>query len=273
VYIAISNDETYVFKKTDNLDKVTKRAHEVIVPTLIALGLKPKRTHIFISTEDPRVYELAVKLSTKFTMSTINATFGFTHETNPGAVFYSVVQVAHILFPQLRAFGGPRPTVVPVGIDQDPYMRIARDAAEKIGLVKPSSTYNKFMWGLKEPGGKMSGSKPETAIFLTDTPEQARKKIMGAFSGGAASLAEHKKHGGNPDMDVACHYLYYMFETSDKKVNEIIENFRTGKLSSGDVKSILADKVTIFLRDFQKKFEKAKSQTDKFMIEGPKGLL
>jgi tryptophanyl-tRNA synthetase len=265
IFIPISNDETYVFRKSEDLEKATETAIEVAIPQIIALGFNPKRTKIFLSTKEPRVYELAVKLSMKATFSMMKAIFGFNDQTPPGQIFYGIVQASHILFPQLQDFGGPKPTVVPIGIDQDPYIRLARDIAEKIGMMKPGSTYNKFLPGIKGPDIKMSGSKPETAIFLTDSPETARKKIMGAFSGGGATLKEHREKGGNPDIDVACQYLYFLFEENDKKIDEIFHDFRSGKLSSGDVKGILADNVTKFLKNFQESVRKARTLVPKFL--------
>ncbi len=264
VYIPISDDETYVFKKAASIEQAIQNAYEKVIPDLVACGFDPKKTHIFISTRTPKLYELAVKLSTKTTFSTIKAIFGFTNETNPGQIFYAVMQSAHILFPQLHEYGGPKPVVVPIGIDQDPYMRLVRDIAEKVGMRKPSSTYHKFMPGLQ--GGKMSGSKPETCIYLTENPESARAKIMKAFSGGAATLKEHREKGGNPDIDIACQYLYYMFEEDDKKVKEIFADYRSGKLHTGDVKTYLADKVEKFLTDFQKRREAGKKHIDKFLM-------
>lgn len=265
VFIPISNDETYVFKKAKTIDDATKNAMEDVIPDIIAMGFDQKKTKIFISTKTPAVYELAVKISTKTTFSTIKAIFGFDNETNPGQIFYTIIQSAHILFPQLPEFGGPKPVVVPIGIDQDPYMRLVRDMAERSGFVKPSSTNHKFLPGLH--GGKMSGSKPETCIYLNEKPDMARKKIMRAFSGGAASLKEHKEKGGNPEIDVACQYLKFMFEENDKKLNSIFEGYRNGSVTSGDVKNMLADKVVSFLKEHQKKKEKAKKQIDRFLIE------
>lgn len=264
VFIPISNDETYVFRKADSIEKATENAMEKVIPDIIALGFEPKRTKIFISTKTAKAYELAVKLSTKTTFSTIKAIFGFNNETNPGQIFYTIMQSAHILFPQLEENGGPRPTVVPIGIDQDPYMRLVRDIADKAGFIKPSSTYHKFLIGLQ--GGKMSGSKPHTCIYLTDTPEAAKKKIMGAFSGGAGTLEEHRKKGGNPDIDVACQYLYCMFEENDEKVREIFEGYRKGSITSGEVKKMLADKVVKFLEEHQKKRKRAVNQMDKYLM-------
>ncbi|MBI4018142.1 MAG: tryptophan--tRNA ligase [Candidatus Aenigmarchaeota archaeon] len=265
VFIPISNDETYVFKKQASLEKATQIAYEQVIPDIIALGFKKKKTHIFVSTEERRVYELAVKLSAKTTFSTIKAIFGFDNETNPGAIFYTIVQAAHILLPQLQDFGGPKPTVVPIGIDQDPYMRLSRDLAEKAGFVKPSSTYHKFMLGLQ--GGKMSGSKPETCIYLNEKPDSVRRKVWRAFSGGGATLQEHKEKGGNPDIDVACQYLYFLFEESDKKVSEIFSGYRNGSVFTGEVKELLIKRITDFLKEHQKAREKAKKHVDDYMLK------
>ena len=112
----------------------------------------------------------------------------------------------------------------------------------------------------------MSGSKPETCIYLTDSPETARKKIMRAFSGGAGSLEEHRKHGGNPDIDVAFQYLYAMFEDDDKKIEKIRQDYKTGAMTSGEMKSYLAAKVVKFLKSHQKAREKAKKSIGKYML-------
>ncbi|MBI5061829.1 MAG: tryptophan--tRNA ligase [Candidatus Aenigmarchaeota archaeon] len=264
VFIPISNDETYVFRKKETLEEATKNALENAIPDIIALGFDPKKTKIFISTQYRKVYELAVKLSTKTTFSTIKALFGFTNETNPGQIFYSIVQSAHILLPQTEEFGGPKPVVVPIGIDQDPYMRLVRDIAERAGFMKPSSTYHKFFPGLQ--GGKMSSSDKNSCIFLSDKPEDVEKKIMRAFSGGAPSLEEHRRKGGNPDVDIACQYLYFFFEEDDKKALKIIDNYRSGALSSGDVKQMLAEKVRTFLVEHQRKKEKVLKDVDKFLM-------
>lgn len=262
VFIPISNDETYVFKKSESLEQATKNAIESVIPDIIALGFDRKKTHIFISTEYRKVYELSVKISTKATFSTVKAIFGFGNETNIGQLFYAVVQSGHILMPQY--IKGKMPTVVPIGIDQDPYMRLSRDIAERAGFTKPSSTYHRFIPGLQ--GGKMSGSKPETCIYLNDSPDAAKKKIMRAFSGGASSLEEHRKHGGNPDIDVPFQYLYSMFEDDDKKIQDIRQKYSSGSMTSGEMKNYLADKVGKFLKQHQKAKEKAKKNIDKYML-------
>ncbi len=264
VFVPISNDETYVFKKVKNLDKATENAYNIVIPSLIALGLKKGKTHIFVSTRMRSVYELATRLSTHATFSMVKAIFGFNNETSPGQIFYPIVETAHILLPQLEMFGGPKPVVVPIGIDQDPYMRLCRDISEKEGFIKPSSTYHKFIRGLS--GGKMSGSRPNSAIFLTDTPEDAEKKIMRAITGGGGTIEEHRKNGGNPENCSVFDYFKMHLIEDDSKLKKIYEECRSGKRICGECKKEAAELMKKFLIDFQEKFEKAKDQVDDYLL-------
>jgi len=63
------------------------------------------------------------------------------------------------------------PWLIPQGIDQDPYFRLARDVAPKLGLLKPACIHSKFFPALQGHKSKMSASDVNTAIFLTDTPK------------------------------------------------------------------------------------------------------
>jgi len=103
------------------------------------------------------------------------------------------------------------PVLVPVGIDQDPHLRLARDISKRVkGFIQLSSTYNLFAPGLG--GGKMSASEPSSYIALTDSEKDVERKIKKyAFSGGRATLKEHQEKGGNPDIDVSFQYLKMMF--------------------------------------------------------------
>ncbi len=264
VFIPVSNDESYVFKKVEKLDDATRNAYELVIPALIALGLKKGKTHIFVSTRLRDVYELSVRLSTRATLSMMKAIFGFNNETPPGQIFYGIVQSAHILLPQLEKFGGPKPVVVPIGIDQDPYMRLCRDIAVKEGFVKPSSTYHKFTRGLT--GGKMSGSKPNSAIFLTDTPEVAEKKLMRAITGGGGTIKEHREKGGNPEVCAVFDYFKMHLVDDDEKLKKIYEECRSGRRTCGECKREAAELMKKFLLDFHEKFEKAKDEVDDFLL-------
>ena len=58
-----------------------------------------------------------------------------------------------------------------------------------------------------------------------------------------------------------------LFEPDDNKLKQIHDNYKSGKLLTGELKEILIGKVNSFLKEHQKKREKAKSQLDKFLLK------
>ena len=68
---------------------------------------------------------------------------------------------------------------------------------------------------------KMSSSDPNSAIFLTDTPNDIKNKINKyAFSGGAPTIAEHREKGANLDVDIPYQYLTFFLD-DDAKLEDI----------------------------------------------------
>lgn len=68
---------------------------------------------------------------------------------------------------------------------------------------------------------KMSASDPNSAIYMSDTPNQIKNKInKHGFSGGRETEEMHRLHGGNPDVDVPFQYLSF-FEEDDEKLAQI----------------------------------------------------
>ncbi len=188
-------------------------------------------------------------------------------DISPGKMIASLLQASDMLHAQLPEFEGPVPVVVPVGVDQDPHLRLARDLVirQKVfDFIQLSSTYHLFQPGLK--GGKMSSSDPMSFIALTDSPDEAERKIRKfAFSGGQITVEEHRRKGGNPDVDVAFQMLRYGLETDDKKLRKIHDEYQSGKLLTSELKEIAIEKVTEFLMHHQKAREKARSELDKFL--------
>jgi tryptophanyl-tRNA synthetase len=114
----------------------------------------------------------------------------------------------------------------------------------------------------------MSASDENGTIYTTDSPSVVKKKINKyAFSGGQTSVEEHRKLGGNPDVDVSFQYLRIFFEQDDKKLKSIYEDYKSGKLLSGELKAILIEKINAFLKIHQEKREKAKDQIEQFLFE------
>ena len=156
---------------------------------------------------------------------------------------------------------GIKTTLTPVGFDQLPHGNFSRDLASRMKFSLPCFTFHKLIPGLQGPTTKMSSSKPESYISFDDSEKEVENKIRKyAFSGGGATLAEHKKHGGNPEIDVSFLWLKYLFEDNDKKLNEIYNNYKSGSLLTGELKEILIEKVNSFLKEHRKKREKAKKE-------------
>jgi len=117
-------------------------------------------------------------------------------------------------------------------------------------------------------GGKMSASDPNSYIAPTDTPEEVKRKINKyAFSGGQPTIEEHRKLGGNPEVDISYQYLKMFFEEDDKKLKQIHDDYKSGKMLTGELKQYTINKINEFLKHHQKKREEAKKLI-KFIYKG-----
>ena len=266
LYFQITDDEKFLCKPNLTLEETNKLAYDNALD-LIALGFKPSKTFIIIDSLYARtMYNLALKIAKKVTASQAKSVFGFTNDTNIGMYFWPAMQAAPCFLPSILKKKKIR-TLIPAAIDQDPYWRITRDVAPKLGYPKPAAIHNIFLPSLLGPKGKMSTSEGAHAtIFTTDNEDEVKRKIMKyAFSGGQTTLEEHRKKGGNPDIDMSYKWLTF-FEEDDKKLKRIYSEYKSGKLLTGDLKQILIDKINVFLKNHQKQREKAKSNIDKFLL-------
>jgi tryptophanyl-tRNA synthetase len=340
INIAVADIEAFATRGY-TLQETKEFALNEYIPNYIALGLDPEKCRIYFQSQLQEVKDLGYILGKKINWSQMQATYGFNGQTNMAHIFSPLVQTGDILHVQLDKFGGNRPTLVPVGVDQDPHIRLSRDIAqahrlynvtvtkddkigvfvkvdkdvskllddaEKIlnnlnfnklkriteykaiyiedaqeddiqkldenfakmeiklggyGFFQPSATFHRFMTGLT--GEKMSSSKPESAIFLTDSPKDATKKIMHSKTGGAVTLEEHKKHGGKPDECVVYElFLYHLIE-DDKELEEIFTSCKSGRRTCGQCKKYAAELMEKLLEDIMIKREKAKEKIKKII--------
>jgi tryptophanyl-tRNA synthetase len=261
LYFQLTDDEKFYSKTNLTLEETNQFAYENALD-FIALGFNPEKTKIIINTKNIQtLYPIAAQVAKKINFSNTKATFGFTNETNIGMIFYTSLQSA-------PCFIEDKPVLIPLGVDQDPHFRLTRDIAQKIGKQKPALIHNIMIPALTGPGGKMSASEEKGTIYTTDTPDVVKKKINKyAFSGGQPDIEQHRKLGGNPDIDVSFQYLRIFFEPDDDKLKKIYEDYKSGKLLSGELKAILIEKINDFLKTHQEKREKAKQQIQQFLLE------
>jgi len=232
-----------------------KIAKEFAVSNLadaLALGLTKNDVYIQ-SKKEQRYYEFTFELSKKITGATFQAIYG---TLDLGKVSANLLQYTDILHGQLKEYCGKMPSITAIAIEQDPHIRAVRDVAKRLpyDLELPSSIYIVHQPGLKE-GMKMSSSEPNTAIFLKDSPELVKRKIINAFTGGKDSIEEQKRSGGNPDV-CKVYNIFKFHHPDDKKVEEIYRNCKSGKLICGDCKAICIKFIQGFLKEHQRKYKK-----------------
>ncbi|MHB8634026.1 MAG: tryptophan--tRNA ligase [Thermoplasmatota archaeon] len=302
-------------------------ASDQYVHNALALGLDPKGSPFYYQTERGRVKDLAHQFAQKVNWSTLQALYGFSGQTTMAHGMAPLIQAADILHPQLS---GARPILVPVGVDQDPHIRLTRDIAqdwrlfsiqptpEGIGIfvkpaagvkelldlaettlraqgygeirrndsykalyvsgsgpedlrridlalaraesarpdgapafLRPSATFHRFMTGLQ--GGKMSSSKPETSVYLTEEPASATKKVMAAVTGGRASALEQRRLGANPDICPVYELYLYHLAQNDAHLETVYRECKTGGRLCGGCKREAAGLLETFLKSHKEK--------------------
>ncbi len=272
LYIAVADLEAYNTRK-QSFEEMRKVAIDQYLLNYIALGLNPKNCDFYFQSERSNdykksnaYYKLVSNFSRYATFNEFKAVYG---SISPGKMNASLLQAADMYHPQLKEFEEkPLTTFIPVGVDQDPHIRIARGMARRNKdnkFIPIASTYHTFLPDLKG-GGKMSSSDENSFIAMTDSLKEVKKKIHKyAFSGGQATVEEHRKKGGNPDIDVSFQYLKMFFEPDDKKLQKIYEDYKSGKMLTSELKEILIKKINDFLKEHQRKRKLAKKQIDKFI--------
>ncbi|QIO21136.1 tryptophan--tRNA ligase [Haloarcula sp. JP-L23] len=111
------------------------------VLSLLALGFDPEEGELYRQSENRELQDLAFELGAEANASELQAIYDFDGETNISYMQSVVTQMADILYPQLDE---PKPTVIPVGPDQDPHMRLARDLAARMRYFGVTEAFASF---------------------------------------------------------------------------------------------------------------------------------
>jgi tryptophanyl-tRNA synthetase len=261
----LTDDEKFLYSQERTREEIRRYTYENILD-IISVGFDPNNTKIIVDTTHIKhLYPIALEIAKRITFSTAKAVFGFSSSTNIGMIGFPPVQAAPCFLPSLIE-GKPTPVLIPAAIDQVPYWRMTRDVAEKLGFYKPAQIHSKFLPSLDSRGGKMSSSKPETAIFTTDEPEVIEKKVSSAFTGGQATVALQRLYGGNALGCPVFWYLRYFFD-DEKESDERFVKCISGNLLCGECKSDLARESKSFISTLKKRRESAKDSIEKYMYE------
>ncbi|KAK0465514.1 uncharacterized protein EV420DRAFT_1514695 [Desarmillaria tabescens] len=263
--VQLTDDEKFLFKQSLKPEQ-TKAFGRQNARDIIAVGFDLSKTFIFSDYDyiSGPFYENISKISRQITYSQAKATFGFTDSDNIGRIHFAAVQAAPSFsnsFPQIYGTISNIPCLIPCAIDQDPYFRLTRDVAQKLKYPKPMTLYSKFFPALQGAQTKMSASDPNSSIYMTDKPAQIKNKInRHGFSGGQETEEEHRRLGGNTDVDVSYQYLTCLLEDDDE-VAKIGEDYRAGRLLTGQLKAKCIEALQKFVGDFQEKRAKVTDET------------
>lgn len=265
--IQLTDDEKFVFKNGLSLEK-TARLAKKNAKDIIAVGFDPERTFIFQDTEYIReLYPNVCRIQKLVTANQAIGIFGFDGSSNLGQYAYPAIQAAPSFSTSFKCvFGdGPEaanaPCLIPCAIDQDPFFRMTRDCAPRMGLRKPAVIHSKFLDSLQGPKTKMNASDANSSIYLTDTLAQIKTKINKyAFSGGGETRAEQEAHGANLEVDVPYQYLR-LFLFDDARVEEIGREYGAGRMMTGQVKAELISVLTELITAHQERRAKVTDET------------
>ena len=220
-YVAIADREAHAVRGI-SWEKCDEFGKEYLA-CLCALGFEGKT---YFQSRNNRLKDLAFEAATKVNFSELTAIYGFGADTELAHAESVITQVADILFPQVDS--SPAPTVVPVGVDQDPHIRLARGIAHKMR-----------MFTIEEREGYISvrsKNAPETALNAVKSAFPHAKKYEGHvdIKGGtctevAARVREiERAHGG------------FAFYTPSSTYHIFMPGLTGGKMSSSIPESTIS---------------------------------
>jgi tryptophanyl-tRNA synthetase len=241
--IQVTDDEKYLWKGL-SVDQARRLARENI-KDIIACGFDVSKTFIFSDFEyvGGEFYRNIVQMQRCVSMNQIRGIFGFTMDDYIGKISFPAVQAAPSFptsFPHMFGSRKDIRCLIPCAIDQDPYFRMTRDAAPRLGYIKPALIEARFFPAMQGENGKMSASDESSAIYVSDDPKTIQNKVKKyVFSGGGLTTEDQRKNGANLDVDVSWKWLNFFME-DDEELAKIGQLYSSGEMLTGEIKNILA---------------------------------
>ena len=247
IFIMIA-DAQALTDNADNPDKVRNNIIEVALDYL-SCGLDPAKSNIFIQSQVPELTELAFYYMNLVTVSRLQRNPTVKSEIQMRN-FEASIPVGFFTYPisQASDITAFKATTVPVGEDQKPMIEQTVEIVRKFNsvygevLVEPEVLLPQNSACLRLPGtdGKAKMSKSlGNCIYLSDSPEEVRKKVMGMFTDpNHLKVSDPGKVEGNcvfTYLDAFSrpeHFERYLPEYAS--LEELKEHYRCGGL--GDVK-------------------------------------
>ena len=196
VTIAVADLESNATRGV-SLSDGKKIAREEYVSNYAALGLDPEKTTVYFQSERNIVQKLGFQLGKRTNLSELEAIYGFDGSTNLAHVQAPLVQAGDILHPQLDEFGGLRPIVVPVGVDQDPHLRLTRGLASKTNWFNVNDAKMGLQVGVSvQEDNSIALGVESTGRVNKEKQKEVFSKIVDRISSlGFSDIMSNPKHG------------------------------------------------------------------------------
>ncbi|MBM0603544.1 tryptophan--tRNA ligase [Helicobacter pylori] len=241
-----------------------------LVKLLLACGISPKQSGLFIQSEVDEHPALAWLLNCQVSMGEMQRMTQFKDKSlknpksvNVGLFNYPILMASDILLYQSD--------LVPVGEDQKQHLELTRNIAEKFNrdfgncFKVPEPLIAKVgarVMGLDDPKVKMSKSHQGAnhAIFLLDEPDIIVKKIKKAATDSMGVIAFDEKREGIFNL------LNIYMLLSDESPENIEERFKNK--GYGDFKKELAEVMIQALKPIQERYKEISDDEVKAVLNG-----
>jgi tryptophanyl-tRNA synthetase len=257
----------------ENPEKVRNNVKEVLLDYL-AVGIDPTKTTILIQSMIPEIAELTVFYLNLVTLDRVlrNPTVkdeikqkGFEKNIPAGFAMYPVSQAADI-----TVFNA---SLVPVGEDQLPMIEQTREIVRKFNslygevFVEPEALVGEVKRLPGIDGNSKMGKSLGNAIYLSDTEEELKKKVMSMYTDpNRIHPTDPGSVEGNPV------FIYHDIFNSDKaEVEDLKTRYKEGKVGDIEVKEklfVALNKFLMPIREKRKEFEGKDEILDQILVDG-----
>jgi tryptophanyl-tRNA synthetase len=221
-----------------------------VVIEYLAAGIDPEKATIYVQSDVPAITELYLYLNMNAYMGELERSTSFKDKVraqpdnvNAGLLTYPVLMAADILI--------HKATKVPVGKDQEQHLEMARTFGNRfnrmynIEYFPEPYAFNFTDKLVKIPGldgkGKMGKSEGEAnAVYLSDSPEIIRKKVMRAVTDSGPTEPNSQK----PDSIQNLFDLMKVVSAQDTYTH-FDDLYNTCQIRYGDLKKQLAEDMVI----------------------------
>ena len=254
--------------------EVVRRNVLEVAMDYLAVGIDPKKTTIYVQSMLPEISELTVLYLNLVTVARLkrNPTVkdemlqkGYGDTVPAGFLMYPVSQVADIT--------SVRGTLVPVGEDQAPMIEQANDIVRAFNRMYGETLKEAKILLSETPrlvgtdGGSKMSKSVGNAIFLGDSPDVIRDKVMGMYTD---PNHIHVEDPGKVEGNVVFTYLD-VFDPDKKAVAELKEHYKRGGLGDVKLKRRLIEVLEAVvgpIRGRREEFAKDPDQVMKIVFEG-----